>query len=116
MQEDKNLEASDLSSLRELSEFMGEVDFDINDLVRAVKEGKIDVVKELLDLGIDVDGLDDKFFTPLQMAAKCGHYEIVELLLEKGADVDKCEVKSWEFWRSIPNRDEYNHHEFTPLH
>ncbi|AVP87198.1 hypothetical protein phytr_2410 [Candidatus Phycorickettsia trachydisci] len=116
MQEDKNLKTSDLPSPKELNEFMGGGDFDINDLVRAVKEGKIDVVKELLDLGIDVNGLDDKFFTPLQMAAKCGHYEIVELLLKKGADVDKCEVKSWEFWQSIPNRDESNRHEFTPLH
>jgi len=116
MQEEKSSQEPPLVSLKDMSDFVGEVDSDINDLVRAVKEGKTDGVKELLDLGIDINGVDNHNFTPLQMAAKCGHYEIVELLLEKGAQVDKFKwFEKAEFDYSSDNRNEYNYCSLLPV-
>jgi len=118
MQDEQNSTGLDLTSLKELNAFMGERVSDINDLTRAVKEGRIEAVRELLDLGIHIDEVDNHNFTPLQMAAKCGHYEIVELLLNEGADINKveeCSDKIYELAKSSPNPDEFNHQKLDPL-
>lgn len=51
--------------------------------------GNLEMVRGLLDAGVDVDGNPDTAdFHPLSMAARHGHDEIVDLLLQRGADVN----------------------------
>ena len=54
----------------------------------AASNGNIEVVKQHLDAGVDVNAYDDEGITPLSYAAIKGHKNIVELLIGNGADVN----------------------------
>ena len=59
------------------------------DIWEATKEGDIEVVKQHLAAGTDVDAKDDKFgLTPLRMAAANNQNEIAKLLIKEGANVN----------------------------
>ena len=61
-------------------------DIDIHD---AARTGDIEVVKQYIATGADVDAKTAlEKGTPLDQAASWGHKEIVELLIAKGADVN----------------------------
>ena len=57
---------------------------------KAAADGNIEVVKQHLDAGTDVDAKDGFGLgrTPLHFAAREGHKKIVELLIDKGADMN----------------------------
>jgi len=60
-------------------------------IYEAARNGDIEVVKQHLDAGADVNAKDDKFgLTPLHFAAGRGNTrkEVVELLIAKGVDVN----------------------------
>ena len=54
----------------------------------AVKEGKIDVVKQRLEAGTDVNAKDEKGWALLHFMAVAGNKEIAELLIAKGTNVN----------------------------
>jgi hypothetical protein len=56
-------------------------------LLRAAAAGDIDLVKQLLAQGADVDGTTEGGQTPLMLASISGLSEVVRLLLDAGADV-----------------------------
>ena len=62
----------------------------IDELIEAIEEGSLEVVKMLIESGADVNARYDEGwkFTPLMFAAEMGDVEIVRLLLESGADVN----------------------------
>ena len=55
---------------------------------KAAALGDIEVVKQFLDSGTDVNAKDETGGTPLDEAAGWGRNDIVELLIAKGADVN----------------------------
>ena len=59
------------------------------DIHEAARTGNIEVIKQHLNAGTDVN-VEDNFFnrTSLHNAAEKGHKEIVELLITKGANVN----------------------------
>lgn len=63
--------------------------------LKAVKEGEIVAVKELLDNGIDVNLRDENGMTALIQASSQGHTDIVRLLLERGAAVNARTKDGW---------------------
>ena len=58
------------------------------DIHQAVIDGNIEVVKQHIADGADVDAKLDRGYTALHYAAHEGHKEIAELLISEGADVD----------------------------
>lgn len=66
-------------------------------LYRAAGDGQYEIVKYLIECGIDIDKKDETSViyntTALEYAANKGHLDIVELLLENGAKMD---VSDWE--------------------
>ena len=58
------------------------------DIHQAAERGNIEVVKQAIADGADVNAKDDIGWTPLHPATAAGHKEIVELLIAKGADVN----------------------------
>ncbi|MDB4342093.1 ankyrin repeat domain-containing protein [bacterium] len=54
----------------------------------AAAVGNIEVVKQHLAAGVDVNAKGYRGFTPLHYAARNGHKEIAELLIAKGANVN----------------------------
>lgn len=58
-------------------------------LIEAVQAGNAGLVKELVELGADVNEQDNFGWTPLNWAAGKGSTQIVETLLEAGADPSK---------------------------
>ena len=58
------------------------------DIHQAAEAGNIEVVKQHLADGVDVNAKFKDGWTPLHMAAEGGHREIVDLLIAKGADIN----------------------------
>jgi ankyrin repeat protein len=57
--------------------------------------GHLEVVKLLVERGVDVAAADNKAVTPLHMAANGGHLEVVKLLVERGVDVAAADKGGW---------------------
>ena len=57
-------------------------------LIRAVKRGDINTLKDLIRAGADVNCSDTQGWTPLFHAAGIGSSEIMRLLIASGADLD----------------------------
>lgn len=61
---------------------------DLNDLIHAAMNGRLEQAQALLKKGVDVNSKDVSGETPLMRAAWGGHLQVAKLLLEKGADVN----------------------------
>ena len=60
---------------------------DWKDLLKAIQEDNLELVKYHIDMGVDINYQHPEFLvTPLIEAAELGKVDIVEYLLEKGAD------------------------------
>ena len=57
-------------------------------LIQAARDGDIEVVKQHLAAGADVNTKDDHEYTPLHWAAMEGRREVAELLISQGANVN----------------------------
>ncbi|XP_077104991.1 ankyrin repeat, SAM and basic leucine zipper domain-containing protein 1 [Siphateles boraxobius] len=57
----------------------------VSTLKRAITAGNVDLVRELLDGGLDVETRLGFGWTPLMCAVHVAHYELTELLLDHGA-------------------------------
>jgi ankyrin repeat protein len=57
-------------------------------LMRAAKEGRLDVVKELLALGVDIAVANADGCNALWLACYNGSHEIIERLIAAGIDID----------------------------
>jgi ankyrin repeat protein len=55
-------------------------------LIRAAEEGRLDLVRNLLQAGASPNAKSDGDFTVLMWAAARGHVEVVKVLLESGAE------------------------------
>jgi ankyrin repeat protein len=55
---------------------------------QAARSGKINIIKDLLEKGADVNARDNDDKTVLHLAAENGYMDVVEYLLEKGINVD----------------------------
>ena len=56
--------------------------------VFACGDGDIVVVSDMLEQGLDANGVGDVEGLPLLFALEAGHFEVAELLVENGADVN----------------------------
>ena len=73
-------------------------------LMRAVREGQVATVQDLLDKGADVNANDRDGGTPLMMAAIFGRDKIAQMLLASGADVNARDGEGktalmWAAWK-----------------
>lgn len=59
-----------------------------NPLLRAAKDGNIEMMRLLLDNGARVNMSDNTNRTALHWATSCRHFNVMELLLQRGAAVD----------------------------
>ena len=57
-------------------------------LIIAAEDGYPNIVRHLLDAGVEVDGTNHRGQTALSWAALNGHKPVVQLLIERGADVN----------------------------
>jgi ankyrin repeat protein len=65
-------------------------------LAIAAKNGRLEVVKYLLDHGANIDQRDnDRLKTPLLAAAFSGYFEVVKCLVEHGANVNIQAINGW---------------------
>ena len=55
-------------------------------LLRACSQGKLDLAKELVSKGANVNVKSNNGFTPLHRAAQHGYIKLVEFLLGKGVN------------------------------
>merc|ERR1711916_17487 len=62
----------------------------VGSFVCAASIGNVEVVRLLIQLGVDVDGLDVWGETALILAAQCDHIDVIPVLLDEGnADINK---------------------------
>jgi len=57
-------------------------------LFSALKNGGLQLAKQLIGQGVNIDAKDDHDFTLLHTAARNGHDDVVKLLLKHGASID----------------------------
>lgn len=80
-------QVADLSELDEQKS--GSPDSDVVRLLKASQEADLQVIRDLLDRGVDPDvHLGERSLTPLLVATAFGRAEVVDLLLEAGSDPD----------------------------
>ena len=58
-------------------------------LMRAAKEGRLDIVEELLELGVDIAVTNADGCNALWLACYNGSHEIIETLIAAGIDLDR---------------------------
>jgi len=69
----------------------------------AAKHGQMEIVKYLLDIGMDVNAKGDTFGgNPLRSAVSRGHLDIVKFLYEHGAELDDSEPEVNPLFGAIP--------------
>ena len=84
--------AGNVAKVKELVE-EGGVPVDLRDsqhwtpLIESSYEGQAEVVVTLIDLGADVNAVNDVGFSALTRASRQGHLEIVKILAAKGANI-----------------------------
>jgi ankyrin repeat protein len=78
----------------------------------AAAEGNIDVVKSLLEQGVDVDSCNEDNRTPLHRAAYKGNVDVVRLLIERGAEVD---LRDKFGWIPLHSASRYGHLEVSRI-
>jgi ankyrin repeat protein len=64
-------------------------------LMEALRYGRVELVRVLLDAGADIHRQKDNGVTPLMMASQTGDIEAVQLLLEAGADINRKDESGW---------------------
>ncbi len=99
---DANVRSNLRSTTLDMAQYGADEDWEDEEsasLHPAAEEGNVDIVKSLLERGVDINGCDATNRTPLDKAACKGNIEIVRLLIERGAEVD--------------SRDQWDN---TPLH
>ncbi len=100
-------------------------------LLEAAMQGDSNIVKKMIDEGVDVNSTTVAGVTPLMYAADGGHIEIVKMLVEAGAEINKkpdngttaliSAVKNNHFWISEyllkqgANPNLHNKEEISPL-
>jgi ankyrin repeat protein len=57
------------------------------DISPAISRAKIEIVRLLIEQGVDVTAKDKNLSTPLHLASSLGIPKIVQLLIERGADI-----------------------------
>jgi ankyrin repeat protein len=57
----------------------------------AAKDGNLDLLKDMLSNGTDMDAVDEKGCSCLWLAASHGHLSVVKELIARGADVNKAD-------------------------
>ncbi len=62
---------------------------------KGATKGNIEIVKQHLDAGVDINAKNSDGESPLQLAAQVGQKEILELLISKGADINIKDVVGW---------------------
>ena len=58
-------------------------------LMRACKEGRLDIVEELLALGVDIAVLNADGCNALWLACYNGNHAVIEHLIQAGIDIDR---------------------------
>jgi hypothetical protein len=66
-----------------------------NALKNAAIQGRIDLVRCLVDAGADVNATDNNGWTVLMVASDDGHIDLVRFLVEAGADVNATDNNGW---------------------
>ncbi len=61
----------------------------------ACYDGKLDVLRFLIDRGSDINSPNEEGFIPLHLASRYGHVEAARLLLDRGSDVNAREANHW---------------------
>lgn len=65
------------------------------DIFDAVKTGNLEVVKNLIDQGADVNQTEKGGWTPLHWAALLDYLPIAQFLLERGALINQVDQDGW---------------------
>ena len=85
---------------------------DLELLLEAIDDGNVQLVKYMLDKGVDVNASTDGGWTPLLEAADEGQTAIMELLLDRGARVDQ---GNRDGWTPLMEAAEEGHYEMAKL-
>jgi uncharacterized protein len=75
-------------------------------LILAAKQGRVEIMRETINAGADVNVKDDLFGNPLVAAAAGGNPDAVKLLLESGANVNASDGDGYTaLMRAVMNED-----------
>ncbi|XP_063613458.1 ankyrin-3-like isoform X2 [Penaeus indicus] len=84
-------------------------------LPKAITSNNIDIVKELLDAGADVNREDHHSGLPLHVATDQGLKDITELLLENKADINMCDTSGRNALHVLMFSQSHDDEEIQPM-
>nr|KAG5701758.1 hypothetical protein BaRGS_000748 [Batillaria attramentaria] len=107
----ENIKKGDLTAVHGLLE-SGNINLEERDeggrtfLMVASERGELNIVRELLEAGVDPNAVDNEGWSALLCAAKEGHLEITIELLEHGAEKEHKDTCGWTalMWASYKGR------------
>lgn len=75
------------SQVRELLEIGADVEYKNQACLRyAIFTGNLEIVREIVEAGADVNAIMDDDYTPLMLSAYCGKLDVAQYLLKNGAN------------------------------
>jgi ankyrin repeat protein len=80
---------------------------DIHSLLRRVQENHLNIVRDLIERGVNVNEMPEGLITPLMSSAHHGYVDITRLLLNNGAEVSIREERLG--WTALFFAVKYNH-------
>jgi hypothetical protein len=84
-------------------------EMEVTSLYKASQAGNLDLVKDFVDTGADINAATNTGMTPVSEASLAGHVEVLRYLVQQGADVNLANIQGESYGSTLQAASEGGH-------